>query len=55
VDENCDGVIAAIDAEDDTYPSSQDCDDGNPAINPGASEVPGNGVDDNCNGVIDES
>lgn len=28
----------------------QDCDDTDPAVNPGATEVCGNGVDDNCNG-----
>ena len=30
-----------------------DCDDSNNAVNPGVSEVCGNGVDDNCNGTID--
>ena len=34
---------------------NSDCDDSNAAVNPGAAEVCGNGLDDNCNTQIDES
>jgi hypothetical protein len=32
-----------------------DCNDKNAAVNPGRSEVAGNGIDDNCNSKIDEA
>ncbi len=32
----------------------QDCDDADPAVNPGAVEDDGNGIDDDCDGFVDE-
>jgi len=56
IDENCDGIIADdIDNDGDGYFACglpQDCHDGNPDIHPDAQETC-NGLDDNCDGLID--
>lgn len=57
IDEGCD--VACPDADGDGYLDAacggNDCDDTSAAINPGAAEVCGNGVDNNCNGGSDET
>jgi len=44
-------VITAIDDDADGSALPADCNDANPAIKPAALEVPGNGVDENCDGL----
>ena len=39
----------ASDGDGDGFAWCNDCDDANPTVNPGAVEVCGNGIDDNCN------
>ncbi|HEY0871133.1 MAG TPA: MopE-related protein [Acidothermaceae bacterium] len=45
----------ASDQDGDGVAWCNDCDDSNASVHPGAPEVCGNHVDDNCNGVVDEN
>jgi len=38
------------DQDGDGYPASEDCDDTDPSINPGAVDIPNDGIDQNCDG-----
>lgn len=71
IDQDCNGsdVVSTgspnVDDDGDTYCESivecegdanlRDCDDSNASIHPGAQEVVGDGIDNNCNGFIDEA
>ena len=56
-DNDCDGVTPDdefIDEDGDGYLLCSDCDDSSVEVNPGMDELCENGVDDDCNGQIDE-
>ncbi len=52
-DYNCDGSVGYSDVDGDGWAACEDCDDADAAVNPDASELC-NGVDDDCDGVVDE-
>jgi len=52
-DYNCDGSTGYADADGDGWAACEDCDDGDAAVNADADETC-NGVDDDCDGDIDE-
>ncbi|MBD3415205.1 MAG: hypothetical protein GF421_12355 [Candidatus Aminicenantes bacterium] len=63
LDNDCDGDIdedcsTCIDNDGDGYgegcAAGPDCDDTDPSVNPGAEEICGDGIDNNCDGQIDE-
>jgi len=48
---DCESVTRAPrDDDGDGSPRGVDCDDANPAVRPGGGDVPGNGLDEDCNG-----
>jgi hypothetical protein len=51
---DCERGAGGADEDGDGVRWCDDCNDANPAVHPGAPEICGNHIDDNCNGQIDE-
>ena len=52
-DTDSDTDVGYVDADQDGWDETQDCDDSNAEVNPGAVETC-NGIDDDCDGLIDD-
>jgi hypothetical protein len=44
-------VAAGVDADRDGFTASQDCNDNDPQVRPNTREIPGNRIDENCDGI----